>query len=74
MKQQLSSAAQVWLKGQFGGSEAAKSESSNAVASNVASSASPSAPGPKLPAILVDADLRQHIDELPAVYAITSGT
>jgi len=65
MKQQLSSAAQVWLKGQFGGSEASKSQSSSAVSANAASSSSPSTPGPKLPAILVDADLRQHIDGLP---------
>src|SRR5262249_42739120 len=64
-KQQLSSAAQVWLKGQFGGSNASKGQSSNAVAANAASSSSPSTPGPKLPAILVDADLRQHIDGLP---------
>src|SRR5215469_5786997 len=65
MKQQLSSAAQVWLKGQFGGSDASKSQSSSAVSANAASSSSPSTPGPKLPAILVDADLRQHIDGLP---------
>jgi hypothetical protein len=65
MKQQLSSAAQVWLKGQFGGSDASKSQSSSGVATNVASGSSSSTPGPKLPAILVDADLRQHIDGLP---------
>lgn len=65
MKQQLSSAAQVWLKGQFGSSDASKSQSSNAVTANAAASSSPSTSGSKLPTVLLDAELRHHIDELP---------
>ena len=65
MKQQLASAAQVWLKGQFGSSDASKNQAPTAVAANAAASSSPSTPGLKLPTVTLDADLRHHIDELP---------
>jgi LssY C-terminus len=65
LKEQLSSAAQVWLKGQFGNSSSSGSaQSSNAVSGNEAASASAST-GLKLPTVILDADLRQHIDSLP---------
>ena len=68
VKDQLSSAAKVWLQGQFGGESAKNSESSAAVAGNGTATATTSANssgGIKLPAVLLDADLRGHIDELP---------
>ncbi len=67
VKDQLSSAAKVWLKGQFGG-ESTKNSQSSAVAGNGAATATASANsagGLKLPTVLLDADLRGHIDELP---------
>jgi hypothetical protein len=65
MKEQLSSAAKVWLQGQFGKS-ANSSESASAVSSgNAAATASASTSGLKTPTVILDADLRKHIDELP---------
>jgi len=67
LKTQLSSAAQVWLKGQFGSSNSSNGkESASAVSNNAAASASATAAtGVKLPTVILDADLRQHIDGLP---------
>jgi len=66
LKEQLSSAAQVWLKGQFGSSPAATSaQGSNAVSSNAAESVAGNPVGLKLPTVILDAGLRQHIDGLP---------
>ncbi len=68
VKGQLSSAAKVWLQGQFGGESPKNSQSSAAVAGNGAATATASANsagGLKLPTVLLDADLRGHIDELP---------
>jgi len=66
LKEQLSSAAQVWLKGQFGSSTSSGSvQSSNAVTGTSAASATPNATGLKLPTVILDADLRQHVDGLP---------
>lgn len=65
LKSQLSSAAQVWLKGQFGGSNSSStSQASNAVSGNAA--AATAATGElKLPEIVIDVDLRQHLEALP---------
>jgi hypothetical protein len=58
LKDQLSSAAQVWLKGQFGSSTSSGStQTSNAVSSNAAATATAVA-GMKLPTVILDADLR----------------
>lgn len=67
LKSQLSSAAQVWLKGQFGASNSASgAQGSNAVNQNAAGgTVSGNAGGLKLPAVILDADLRQHLDVLP---------
>jgi hypothetical protein len=68
MKEKLSSAAQVWLKGQFGGSQTSTKSDSSTLAggsSGASASASASATTIKLPALTVDSDLRQHIDALP---------
>jgi hypothetical protein len=67
LKTQLSSAAQVWLKGQFGSSTSSGGkESASAVTNNAAGSATATAStGVKLPTVILDADLRQHIDGLP---------
>lgn len=64
LKQQLSSAAQVWLKGQFGNSASSANSASNATGSAPLAAAVAS-PGLKLPTVVLDADLRQHIDGLP---------
>jgi hypothetical protein len=64
LKQQLSSAAQVWLKGQFGSTASSANAASNAVGGASASAVAAS-PGLKLPTVVLDADLRQHIDGLP---------
>lgn len=65
LKDQLSSAAQVWLKGQFGSSTSSGStQTSNVVSSNAAATATAAA-GVKLPTVILDAGLRQHIDGLP---------
>ncbi len=69
VRDKLSSAAQIFFKGQFGGKEsAAKSDSNNAVSENAApanTGASPSAGGLKLPSVILDAGLRKNIDGLP---------
>jgi hypothetical protein len=69
VKDQLSSAAKVWLQGQFGSSQSNKAEASSAVSNDGATgsstaSASASA-GLKLPTVLLDVDMRAHIDALP---------
>jgi len=69
MKDQLSSAAKVWLTGQFGNSASSTSTPGpNAISENgnaaVATSASASA-GLKTPTMILDSDLRQHLDGLP---------
>lgn len=66
LKQQLNAAAKVWAQGQFGSSNSSGGEA-NAVAGSEnggATNASVSA-GLKLPAVILDSDLRQHLDELP---------
>src|SRR5713101_8091550 len=63
---QLSSAAQVWLQGQFGSSAANQTQSSNVVSGTATSTPSSSTSSSvKPPTILLDSDLRQHIDGLP---------
>jgi hypothetical protein len=69
VKDQLSSAAKVWLQGQFGNSQSNHAEASSAVSKDAATgnstaSASASA-GLKLPTVLLDAGLRAQIDGLP---------
>jgi hypothetical protein len=67
VKDQLSSAAKVWLQGQFGKSSSANnSGASNAVTSNASTgTAAATSSGLKLPTIILDADLRKNIDGLP---------
>lgn len=67
VKDQLSSAAKVWLQGQFGkSSTASNSGASNAVTSNPSTgTAAATSPGLKLPTVILDADLRKNIDGLP---------
>ncbi len=66
MKDQLSSAAKVWLQGQFGKPSSANSESSNAVSSNSTNGTAAAAPtGLNLPTVILDAELRKNIDGLP---------
>ncbi len=69
MRDKLSSAAQVFLKGQFGGASASpQTEANSAVGANGAVAATPSAGGSgslKLPTVILDADLRKNIDGLP---------
>jgi hypothetical protein len=68
IKEQLSSAAKVWMQGQFVGSRTNKTEASSAASSSTATGATTSAStstGLKLPAVLLDSDLRAHIDTLP---------
>jgi hypothetical protein len=66
MKEQLSSAAKVWVQGQFGKPSTTSSDTSNAVNSNAATgAAATSASGLKVPTVILDAELRKHIDELP---------
>ena len=66
MKDQLSSAAKVWLQGQFGKSSSTNSESSNAVSSNSNTDTTAAAPsGLNLPTVILDAGLRKNIDGLP---------
>jgi hypothetical protein len=66
IKNELSSAAKVWMSGQFGNSSSSSAPESNAISEN-GSAAAPSgtSAGLKLPAVILDADLRQHIDGLP---------
>jgi hypothetical protein len=66
LKQQLSSAASVWLKGQIGSSSSGTTTSSNAVAGNGnAAPASSSSAGLRVPEVILDRDLRQDLDSLP---------
>jgi hypothetical protein len=66
VKQQLSSAAKVWLQGQFGASSSAEGQSSTAAHAKSAAQAIPaSAQGRSRPSLVLDADLRKHLDELP---------
>jgi len=69
MKDKLSSAAQVFLKGQFGGGNAAsQTQANSAVGANGAEATNTSAGGAgglKLPSVILDADLRKNIDGLP---------
>ncbi|HEX6804324.1 MAG TPA: LssY C-terminal domain-containing protein [Terriglobales bacterium] len=67
MKQQLSSAASVFLKGQFGSSSSSPgTASSNAVAGKEnAAAPSPTPGGLKLPDVVLDSDLRSHLDSVP---------
>jgi len=68
LKQQLTAAARVWSQGQFGssssnaGSEASAVSGPGSAAGTTNASASA---GLKLPTVILDTDLRQHIDELP---------
>ena len=65
LKSQLSSAAQVWLKGQFGSNSSSTTAASNAVNGSNSSASGNGAAGLKLPTVVLDADLCQHIDALP---------
>jgi len=68
MRDKLSSAAQVFMKAQFGGKETGQSESNSAVGGNAAvpGSAAPSTTGGlKLPSVILDADLRKDLDGVP---------
>jgi LssY C-terminus len=67
MRDKLSSAAQVFMKSQFGGKESPEQGESNSAASgNAAVSASAGgSSGLKLPSVILDADLRKNIDGLP---------
>lgn len=68
MRDKLSSAAQVFLKTQFGGKGSSQSESNNAVGGNsaVPGGAAPSTTGGlKLPSVILDADLRKNLDGVP---------
>jgi len=68
MRDKLSSAAQVFMKAQFGGKESGQSQPNSAAGSNAAmpGNAAPSATGGlKLPSVILDADLRKNIDGIP---------
>ena len=68
MRDKLSSAAQVFMKAQFGGKESGQSQSNSAAAGNAAmpGNAAPSTTGGlKLPSMILDADLRKNIDGVP---------
>jgi hypothetical protein len=68
MRDKLSSAAQVFLKTQFGGKGSGQGESNNAVGGNsaVPGSAAPSTTGGlKLPSVILDVDLRKNLDGVP---------
>lgn len=68
MRDKLSSAAQVFMKAQFGGKETSQTESNNATAGNAAmpGAAAPSTTGGlKLPSVILDVDLRKSIDGVP---------
>ena len=65
-KQELSSAAKVWLEGQFGTSSSAPSQDTATTEGKPAAPASAAgSEGRALPSVLLDADLRTHLDELP---------
>jgi hypothetical protein len=68
MKDQLSSAAKVFLGSQLGGSSSNSAPASNAIGENGTAAVAPSpaaSPGLKIPTVILDADLRQHFDGLP---------
>ena len=67
MREELSSAAQVFLKGQFGGAPASNNTSSNSISENANASTSTSSTTSSLnlPTVILDSDLRQHLDSLP---------
>ena len=67
VREELSSAAQVFLKGQFGGAPASNNTSSNSISENANASASTSSTTSSLnlPTVILDSDLRQHLDSLP---------
>ena len=69
MRDKLSSAAQVFMKTQFGGKEsAAQAESNTAVSGSTAvagHAGGSGAGGLNLPSVILDADLRKNIDGLP---------
>jgi hypothetical protein len=67
MKDQLSSAAKVWMQGQFGKSSPTNSsEASNVVSSSATTGTAPaSSSGLKVPTVILDAELRKNIDDLP---------
>lgn len=66
MKDQLSSAAKVWLQGQFGKPQTSSTESSNAVRSSATTGTAPvPSSGLKLPGVILDAELCKYIDDLP---------
>lgn len=67
VKTQLSSAAKVWLTGQFGNSTSAPAVSNAAggSANAVLASTTGSLPDFKTPTASLDSDLRQHLDGLP---------
>ena len=67
VKQKLSTAAQAWLKGQFGTGAPAQNQSASAAAQGAPSGAVAvaSAPGLKLPSVILDGALKKEIDRLP---------
>ena len=69
MKDQLSSAAKVWLTGQMGSSASSNTTpTSNAISENGNAdtpAASSGSTGLKIPTVILDSDLRQHLDGLP---------
>lgn len=68
MKAKLSTAAQAWLKGQFGSSSTpSQGQSSNAVAGSGSAAGAPAqnAAGLNLPTVILDATLRKDIDGVP---------
>ena len=68
MKDKLSSAAQVFLKSQFGGRASGQAQTTEAVTGNAAvpgAAPSVSTGGLKLPSVVLGADLRKNIDDLP---------
>ena len=67
MREKISSAAQVFLKGQFGTGGSTPSESTNAVSGKegVSSSVGGAPGGLKLPSLILDANLKKSIDGLP---------
>jgi hypothetical protein len=67
LKDQLTAAARVWTQGQFGaGSAAGTGTQANAAAGGGTPGTSANAAvGLKLPAVILDGELKKHIDELP---------
>ena len=65
-KDQLSSAAIVWMQGQFGKSSTGNGTEANAVTSDATTGTAPaSSSGLKVPTVILDAELRKYIDDLP---------